>query len=758
MTLRNILLTLGLLLLISLSYSITYEQLEEQAELFYGNIEVEVQTEDGYDVVWEPATEESLVQGDAVFLQFMSECEDVKLLEDAALLWRYYAPSRYKDWIETVTSDANSPLKYFYLWFDNTRDELSRINAGRKLALEYPQQVYGYRLMLKGYFENYPFEDYFEDYEAVTEMLEQDLPLLLTYYQGFDTDGYHEVAGIFYYAYSDQMSSAAQILTKAYKNHAYWLELLDLERIQPIEMWHELIYAYVLMVQEDDDSQYIPYSFEDIAIELASYYYEDLQQYDRVIKILANNADVYDNYYLRFILADSYFQSSKFEPLSDVLITKDDLEDSVSFLKAWLEFDSEGAQQVYQTALAENPEPQARYLISKLDDQMAQSLQIARTIVKDQPREKIGYQLFSDTYLDYFGSAQKNDPQRDEWVQNFKKDKGILSSFYIRYPENLKAQVSVLFSRLLDENHESVKKFYSIIVEHHPFSEEAKLVDKLIVDQEMYDLLWDVKDIFIDQMIKTGILDEDEKQEFKVITYASSLYASSEFEQLLFSVNEHPQWMEYEDIQFMLVNANYQLQDYATIIDILGFMLEKETIDYGMLLSLADTPVAEQEAWPALMEYAQEIYQTDVEEQEEPDFEPYPAPEWTLPDAEGNLIKLKDYLGQIVILDFWASWCAPCQRSMPLIHEWMQNDMPEGVQVFSINVWENDIETAINYMTENGFEMKLLFGKDDTPVDYAVQGIPFLVVIDKDGNVRFTETGFSPDLKDKLTSWVKQLQ
>lgn len=145
-------------------------------------------------------------------------------------------------------------------------------------------------------------------------------------------------------------------------------------------------------------------------------------------------------------------------------------------------------------------------------------------------------------------------------------------------------------------------------------------------------------------------------------------------------------------------------------------------------------------------------------EEEEPGFDPYEAPEWVLPDAEGNLIKLSDYRGQIVILDFWATWCGPCQSAMPLIDDWMKTKMPSGVKVFSINVWEQDIEAAINYMTDNKFGMKLVFGKNETVADYGVEGIPYIVVIDQEGMVRFTEIGFSPDLKQKLTKWVNALK
>ncbi|MBP7194743.1 MAG: TlpA family protein disulfide reductase, partial [Candidatus Cloacimonetes bacterium] len=138
-------------------------------------------------------------------------------------------------------------------------------------------------------------------------------------------------------------------------------------------------------------------------------------------------------------------------------------------------------------------------------------------------------------------------------------------------------------------------------------------------------------------------------------------------------------------------------------------------------------------------------------------FEAYPAPEWILPDPEGNIISLKDLRGQILILDFWATWCGPCRSAMPLINEWMATDMPEGVQVFSINVWEDDKQAVIKFMNDNKYAMHLLFGTEELTSLYGVEGIPFICVIDGEGMVRGVEKGYSPTLKDTLNAWVNEI-
>ncbi len=131
---------------------------------------------------------------------------------------------------------------------------------------------------------------------------------------------------------------------------------------------------------------------------------------------------------------------------------------------------------------------------------------------------------------------------------------------------------------------------------------------------------------------------------------------------------------------------------------------------------------------------------------------------WELPDANGNMVKLADQKGSIVILDFWATWCSPCQRAMPVLDNWMKKKMPAGVKVYSINVWEREPEQAKALFATKAFAMTLLMGTNDLAQSYDFDGIPFICVIDAEGKIRFEEKGFTDDLDEKLDTWVNALQ
>ena len=135
-----------------------------------------------------------------------------------------------------------------------------------------------------------------------------------------------------------------------------------------------------------------------------------------------------------------------------------------------------------------------------------------------------------------------------------------------------------------------------------------------------------------------------------------------------------------------------------------------------------------------------------------------PAPDWSLVDAKGDTVALANLRGQVVILDFWATWCGPCRMAMPLINEFTHEQAGKDVKVFSINVWENGRGNPEEFMKENEYSMILLYGTDSTAADYGVRGIPFLCVIDQEGNIRYKENqGFHEGLKENLTWWTEDL-
>ena len=135
------------------------------------------------------------------------------------------------------------------------------------------------------------------------------------------------------------------------------------------------------------------------------------------------------------------------------------------------------------------------------------------------------------------------------------------------------------------------------------------------------------------------------------------------------------------------------------------------------------------------------------------------APDWSLEDKDGNIVKLADLRGSVLVLDFWATWCGPCRMAMPVLNEFVENNTNDHIKVFSVNVWERTPNKMmpLKFMQDNGYGMTLLYGTKELAMAYGIEGIPFLCVIDKDGKIRYKETGYSEQLGENLIWWTQDL-
>jgi thiol-disulfide isomerase/thioredoxin len=111
------------------------------------------------------------------------------------------------------------------------------------------------------------------------------------------------------------------------------------------------------------------------------------------------------------------------------------------------------------------------------------------------------------------------------------------------------------------------------------------------------------------------------------------------------------------------------------------------------------------------------------------------ATDFTLADLSGKKHSLKALRGKVVMLDFWASWCGPCRRQMPLVEKLGKELEPKGLVVYAVNQGES-AETARRYLEKNRYgTTTLLDSKLEVGKQYKAVGIPTLVIIDRQGKI-----------------------
>ncbi len=112
-----------------------------------------------------------------------------------------------------------------------------------------------------------------------------------------------------------------------------------------------------------------------------------------------------------------------------------------------------------------------------------------------------------------------------------------------------------------------------------------------------------------------------------------------------------------------------------------------------------------------------------------------PAPLFELPGTSGARVSLAGLRGRVVLLDFWSATCAPCLRSMPVLAELQRELGGRGLQILSINI-DGEREAALAQAARTQGSLTMLLDDGSAAQRYAVQTIPYLVVVGRDGRVR----------------------
>jgi thiol-disulfide isomerase/thioredoxin len=124
---------------------------------------------------------------------------------------------------------------------------------------------------------------------------------------------------------------------------------------------------------------------------------------------------------------------------------------------------------------------------------------------------------------------------------------------------------------------------------------------------------------------------------------------------------------------------------------------------------------------------------------------PEPASElldFTLPDLAGNPVRLGDYRGKTVVIDFWATWCPPCVFQVPELNKfWAEHESAGDVMVIGVAVDVEGAEVVSPWAEEQGVAYRLVIGDEELAREFGAMGFPTLVIVRPDGSIDSRHVG-----------------
>ncbi len=122
-----------------------------------------------------------------------------------------------------------------------------------------------------------------------------------------------------------------------------------------------------------------------------------------------------------------------------------------------------------------------------------------------------------------------------------------------------------------------------------------------------------------------------------------------------------------------------------------------------------------------------------------------------------NTLNLANYKNQVILIDFWATWCPPCKQSMPFLNA-LRNELHEsGFEIIAINV-DEDTQEAKTFLDSYPVDYLMAYdSKGDCPTTYDVKAMPSSYFIDRQGKIRYVHLGFRHSDEIEIRARVMQL-
>ena len=133
------------------------------------------------------------------------------------------------------------------------------------------------------------------------------------------------------------------------------------------------------------------------------------------------------------------------------------------------------------------------------------------------------------------------------------------------------------------------------------------------------------------------------------------------------------------------------------------------------------------------------------------------APDFALKSAGGANMRLSEQRGNVVMINFWATWCGPCRQEMPLLDDLYVRYERAGFSLLGVNI-DDDSSRAMEMVEELGVSFPVLFDeRKEVSKLYQVEAMPVTVLVDREGTIRHVHLGYKPGYEEKYLTEIRSL-
>ena len=136
-----------------------------------------------------------------------------------------------------------------------------------------------------------------------------------------------------------------------------------------------------------------------------------------------------------------------------------------------------------------------------------------------------------------------------------------------------------------------------------------------------------------------------------------------------------------------------------------------------------------------------------------PNAERHVAPDFALKDADGKTVRLSDYKGRVVLLDFWATYCGPCKIEIPWFMDFERKHKDQGFSVLGVSMDDDGWDAVKPFVNDVGINYRIVVGNDSTADKFGgIEALPTTFLIDRDGKIADVHVGLASksDFEDAI--------